>query len=320
MRTIARNDPGSSALRVADDITDLVGCTPMLRLKRLGRPGDADVFAKLEFLNPGGSIKDRAALGMILDAEKRGILKPGMTILEATAGNTGVGLALIGVNRGYKVILFVPEGYAEEKCTLMRGFGAIVIRTPEAEGMAGAIRQAKARMEAMEHAWPAFQFDNQANPDFHEKTTAAEIWEQMEGEVDAFVAGVGTGGTFSGVAQFFKKKNSSIYTVAVETEGSILQGGPPGPHKVEGIGVHFVPKTFHREAADEIMMVHDPEAFAMVRALAAQEGVLAGSSAGAIVHAAFTLAHRLGAGKRIATIIPDSAERYLSKGILDDPR
>ena len=308
------------ALRVADEITDLVGSTPMLRLGRIARAGDADVFAKLEFLNPGGSIKDRAALGMILDAEKRGVLKPGMTILEATAGNTGVGLALIGVNRGYKVTLFVPEGYAEEKCTLMRGFGATVIRTPEAEGMKGAIQQAKSLMETSSNSWPAFQFDNQANPDYHEKTTAVEIWQQMEGDIDGFVAGVGTGGTFSGVAAFLKKKNPKIHTVAVETEGSILQGGPPGPHKVEGIGVHFVPNTFHREAADEIMMVHDKEAFAMVRALASKAGVLAGSSAGAIVHASFELAARLGSGKRIATIIPDSAERYLSKGILDQPK
>jgi cysteine synthase A len=226
-RTVAHADLRLSALRVADDITDLVGSTPMLRLKRLAHPGDADVYAKLEFLNPGGSVKDRAALGMILDAEKRGVLRPGMTILEATAGNTGVGLALIGVNRGYKVILFVPEGYAEEKCTLMRGFGATVIRTPEEEGMAGAIRQAKARMDATENAWPAFQFDNQANPDFHEKTTASEIWEQMEGEIDGFVAGVGTGGTFSGVARFLKKQDPTIHTMAVETQGSILQGGPP---------------------------------------------------------------------------------------------
>ncbi len=320
LRITTPDNPQTAALRVADDITDLVGCTPMLRLKRLARPEDADVFAKLEFLNPGGSVKDRAALGMILDAEKRGVLKAGMTILEATAGNTGVGLALIGVNRGYNVILFVPEGYAEEKCTLMRAFGATVIRTAEKEGMAGAIRQARTKMETQENAWPAFQFDNQANPDFHEKTTAAEIWEQMDGEVDGFVAGIGTGGTFSGIAQFLKKKNPAIHTVAVETEGSILQGGAPGPHKVEGIGVHFVPGTFHREVADEIMMVHDPEAFAMVRGLASKEGVLAGSSAGAMVHAAFVLARRLGPGKRIATIIPDSAERYLSKGILDNPR
>ncbi len=309
--------PTRGALRVADDITDLVGQTPMLRLTRLARDGYADVYAKLEFLNPGGSIKDRAALGMILDAERRGVLHPGSTILEATAGNTGVGLALIGVNRGYKVILFVPEGYAEEKCILMRGFGATVIRTPEDEGMAGAIRQAKGMTEEIPGSWPAFQFDNQANPDFHEATTAAEIWEQMDGQVDAFVAGVGTGGTFSGVARGLKKRNPRLVAIAVETEGSILQGLPPGPHKVEGIGVHFVPKTFHPEVADDILMVNDDEAFAMVKRLAAEEGVLAGSSAGAIVHAAFHVAERLGAGKRIATIIPDSAERYLSKNIFE---
>ncbi len=307
--------PHRGVLRVADDIADLVGQTPMLRLTRLAEPGAGSVYAKLEFLNPGGSIKDRAALGMILDAERRGVLHPGSTIFEATAGNTGVGLALIGVNRGYKVVLFVPEGYAEEKCTLMRAFGATVIRTPEDEGMAGAIRRAQQKLAETPDAWPAFQFDNQANPDFHERTTAVEIWEQMEGEVDAFVAGVGTGGTFSGVARGLKKKNPRLVAVAVETEGSILQGNPPGPHKVEGIGVHFVPKTFHREFADDILMVSDEDAFAMVKRLAAEEGVLAGSSAGAIVHAALQVARRMGEGKRIATVIPDSAERYLSKNI-----
>ncbi len=309
--------PVRGALRVADDIADLVGQTPMLRLTRLAEPGAASVYAKLEFLNPGGSIKDRAALGMIEDAERRGILQPGATIFEATAGNTGVGLALIGVNRGYKVVLFVPEGYAEEKCILMRAFGAVVIRTPEHEGMAGAIRRAKDALAETPGAWPAFQFDNQANPDFHERTTAAEIWEQMDGTVDAFVAGVGTGGTFSGVARGLKKNNPRLLAVAVETEGSILQGNPPGPHKVEGIGVHFIPKTFHREMADDILMVSDEDAFAMVRRLAAEEGLLAGSSAGAIVHAALVVARRLGEGKRVATVIPDSAERYLSKKIFE---
>lgn len=317
MTSQATLSPTRGALRVADDIADLVGQTPMLRLTRIAEPGAAAVFAKLEFLNPGGSIKDRAALGMIEDAERRGILHPGATIFEATAGNTGVGLALIGVNRGYKVVLFVPEGYAEEKCILMRAFGATVIRTPESEGMAGAIRQAQAKLAETPGAWPAFQFDNQANPDFHERTTAAEIWEQMDGEVDAFVAGVGTGGTFSGVARGLKKKNPRLVAVAVETEGSILQGKPPGPHRVEGIGVHFVPKTFHREVADDILMVSDDDSFAMVRRLAAEEGLLAGSSAGAIVHAAFEVARRLGEGKRVATVIPDSAERYLSKNIFE---
>ena len=289
----------------------------MLQLGRVCSPGSAEIFAKLEFLNPGGSIKDRAALGMILDAEARGLLRPGSTIVEATAGNTGVGLALIGVNRGYKVKLFVPEGFAEEKCILMRGFGAEVLRTPEAEGMAGAIREANKLAETIPGAFMAGQFTNQSNPKFHHDTTAVEIWEQMDGQVDAFVAGVGTGGTFSGVAQFLKEKNRAVITVAVETQGSILQGGPPGKHRVEGIGVSFIPETFHREVCDRVMMVRDEDAFAMVKRLAAEEGVVGGSSAGAAVHAAVVIARELGAGKRVATVIPDSAERYLSKKIFE---
>ena len=209
----------------------------MLHLTRVVPAGSADVFAKLEFLNPGGSVKDRAALGMILDAEAKGLLRPGSTIVEATAGNTGVGLALIGVNRGYKVKLFVPEGFAEEKCILMRGFGAEVVRTPEAEGMKGAIAAANKLAEAIPGAFMAGQFTNQANPKFHHDTTGAELWEQMEERVDGFVGGVGTGGTFSGVAQYLKEKNPSIINVAVETQGSILQGGEPGKHRVEGIGL-----------------------------------------------------------------------------------
>jgi cysteine synthase A len=306
-------------LRVVNNVTELIGSTPLLRMSRLTAVDTAEIYAKLEFLNPGGSIKDRAALGMILDAEARGQLHPGSTIIEATAGNTGVGLALVGVNRGYRVVLFVPEGFAEEKCMLMRGFGAEVHRTPEAEGMAGAIRRARAMASADPHAFAAMQFDNPANPQFHHDTTAQEIWEQMGGRVDAFVFGVGTGGTFSGVARFLKEQNPTILTVAVETEGSILQGGQPGPHKVEGIGVHFIPNTFDRSVADEIIAVPDPEAFAMVKRLAAEEGVLAGSSAGAILHAALTIAQRLGPGKRVATIVPDSAERYLSKNIFSAP-
>lgn len=320
MRTDSPTLTTHGVLRVADDITDLVGQTPMLRLHRLGGATLGDVYAKLEFLNPGGSIKDRAALGMILRAEEQGLLAPGAQIFEATAGNTGVGLAVIGVNRGYRVTLFVPEGYAEEKCILMRGFGATVIRTPEKAGMLGAIEQARAALASTPGSWGAFQFENQANPDFHEQTTAAEIWEQMEGRVDAVVAGVGSGGTFSGLARGLKKRNPKLIAIAVETQGSILQGGPPGPHRVEGIGVSFIPKTFHPEAADDIIMVPDDEAFTMVKRLAAEEGVLAGSSAGANVHAAFIVARKLGPGKRIATVIADSAERYLSKNIFDGGR
>jgi cysteine synthase A len=314
---MAVESPSTSPLRVAADITQLVGHTPMLQLSRIVPSSSAAVFAKLEFLNPGGSIKDRAALGMILAAEAKGLLRKGSTIVEATAGNTGVGLALIGVNRGYKVKLFVPEGFAEEKCILMRGFGAEVVRTPEADGMAGAIREANQTADAIPGAFMAGQFTNQSNPQFHHDTTGAEIWEQMEGRVDGFVAGVGTGGTFSGIARFLKEKNPTVVAVAVETEGSILQGGAPGKHRVEGIGVHFIPETFHRDVCDRVMMVSDADAFVMVKRLAAEEGLVGGSSAGAAVHAATELALELGAGKRVVTIIPDSAERYLSKKIFE---
>lgn len=303
-------------MRVAKSIIDLVGQTPMVQLAKLSPAGGAEIWAKLEFLNPGGSIKDRAALGIVLDAERRGVLRPGSTIVEATAGNTGVGLALIGVNRGYKVMLFVPEGFAEEKCILMRGLGATVVRTPEAEGMAGAIQRALEFEAETEDAFAALQFENPANPDFHEQTTAVEIWEQMAGHVDAWVAGVGSAGTFTGVARFLKMQRPEVINVAVEPQGSVLQGGEPGPHKVEGIGVSIVPVTFDRSVCDRVIKVSDDDSFAMVKRLATEEGVFAGSSAGAMVYAAVQMARELGADKRVVTVIPDSAERYLSKGIL----
>ncbi|HEU5340143.1 cysteine synthase A [Edaphobacter sp.] len=304
-------------MRVAEAVTDLVGQTPMLRLARLEPEGGAEIWAKLEYLNPGGSIKDRAAMGIVLDAERRGVLRPGSTIVEATAGNTGVGLALIGVNRGYKVVLYVPEQFAEEKCKLMRGLGATVVRTPEAEGMAGAIRRALEYERETPGAFAALQFENPANPDYHEQTTAAEIWEQMQGRVDAWISGVGSAGTFTGVARFLKKKRTEILTVAVEPEGSVLEGGEPGKHRVEGIGVSFIPATFDRSVCDRVMKVMDDPAFAMVKRLATEAGVFAGSSAGAMVCAAVDVARELGAGKRVVTVIPDSAERYLSKGLFD---
>ncbi|HTC47194.1 MAG TPA: cysteine synthase A [Candidatus Aquilonibacter sp.] len=306
-----------SHLGVADDITDLVGGTPMLRLKRLVPAGSADVFAKLEYLNPGGSVKDRAAIGIIRRAEQEGKLMPGGTIVEATAGNTGIGLALIGVNRGYKVRLFVPEKFSEEKVTIMRALGAEVERTPDEEGMRGAIRRAKELVASVNGAFMAGQFENQANPEYHYETTAPEMFEQMDGKVDAVVLGCGTCGTFSGVARYMKEHVPGVLTVAVETQGSILAGGEPGPHKVEGIGVSFIPKTFDASVCDEVLAVNDENAFGTVKRLAAQEGVLAGSSGGAAVFAALEIAKRLGAGKRVATIIPDSAERYLSKKIFE---
>jgi len=306
-----------SRLRVADDITQLVGETPMLQLKRLVPAGSADVFAKLEYLNPGGSVKDRAAIGIIRRAENEGKLAPGGTIVEATAGNTGIGLALIGVNRGYKVSLFVPEGFSQEKVIIMRALGAEVVRTPDAEGMQGAIRQAKELVAGDPTAFMAGQFENPANPDYHYETTAQEIFEQMDGRVDAVVLGCGTSGTFSGVARYLKEKSSQVWAVVVETQGSVYGGGQPGPHKVEGIGASFIPKTFDRSVCDEVIAVTDDDAFDTVKLLAAREGVLAGSSGGAAVFASLTVAKRLGAGKRVVTIIPDSAERYLSKKIFE---
>jgi cysteine synthase A len=217
-----------SRLRVVDDITQLVGETPMLQLKRLVPPGSADVFAKLEYLNPGGSVKDRAAIGIIRRAEQEGKLVPGGTIVEATAGNTGIGLALIGVNRGYKVSLFVPENFSQEKVTIMRALGAEVVRTPDAEGMQGAINQAKALVASNPKAFMAGQFENLANPDYHYETTAREMFDQLEGQADAVVLGCGTCGTFSGVARYFKEKLPHVLAFAVETQGSILKGGQPG--------------------------------------------------------------------------------------------
>jgi len=295
----------------------LVGETPMLRLGSIVPSEAAEVFAKLEYLNPGGSVKDRAAIGIIQQAERDGALRAGGVIVEATAGNTGIGLALIGVNRGYKVALFVPERFSEEKVIIMRALGAEVTRTPDDEGMQGAIKRAQAYASKTPGSFMAGQFDNPANPEYHYHTTAEEIYEQMEGKIDAIVIGSGTAGTFTGLARFLKKKLPRVLAIAVETQGSILGGGPPGKHKVEGIGASFIPGNFDRSVCDEILMVSDKDAFDTVKELAAKEGVLSGSSGGASVFAALQVARRLGAGKRVVTIIPDSAERYLSKKIFE---
>ena len=307
----------SARPRVTDDITQLVGNTPILQLKKLVPTGAANVFAKLEYLNPGGSVKDRAAIGMIRRAEEEGRLRPGSIIVEATAGNTGIGLALIGINRGYRVRLFVPERFSEEKVMIMRALGAEVIRTPDSEGMQGAINQAKEFTATNPQAFMTGQFENPANPDYHYETTAREIFEQMDGQLDAMVIGSGTAGTFTGIARYMKQRLGKVYTVAVETQGSVLGGGKPGKHKVEGIGASFIPSNFDRSVCDEVFMVTDPQAFGTVKELAGREGVLAGSSGGANVYAAIEIARRLGVGKKVVTMVPDSAERYLSKKIFE---
>jgi cysteine synthase len=303
---------------VAESVLDLVGNTPLLHLSRFAPEPLADVYAKLEWFSPGGSVKDRAALGMILDAERKGLLGPGATIIEPTAGNTGIGLALIGVARGYRVILCVPRGYSVEKMKLMEALGGEIHYLPQEAGMEGAIACARELAAGIEGSFIPQQFENYANPCFHETTTAREIIEQLNASIDAVVIGAGTSGTFVGVSRAIKKLNCEALCVLVEPEGSIYGGKPAGPKKIEGIGQRdFIPAIFDATLADDIMMVTDEEACAAIRRLARTEGVLGGWSSGAAAAAAYKVAERLGKGKRVVTVFPDSAERYLSQGILD---
>ena len=302
-------------LRVAEQITDLIGNTPLLHLRNISPPGGADIYAKLEYLTPGGSIKDRAALGIVRRAEEDGRIGPGGTIVEATAGNTGIGLALVGMSRGYRVVICMPAKFSREKRILTAALGAEVITTPDEEGMEGAIRRAKGIASSIPGAFMAGQFENPANPDIHYETTGREIYEQMDGRIDAVCVGCGTSGTFTGVARFIKERVPKCWTVTVETQGSVYGGGQAGEHRVEGIGSSFIPPVYDRSVSDEVLAVMDDDAFAMVRELARREGVLAGSSSGANAFAAVQIAKRLGAGKRVVTIIADSAERYLSKDV-----
>ena len=303
---------------VAENILDLVGRTPLLRLRRFAPPPAADLFAKLEYLNPGGSVKDRAALGMILDAERRGVLKPGSTIVEPTAGNTGIGLALVGVARGYRVVLCVPEGYSREKMKIMEALGGRIEYVPAEQGMEGAVNRARELAAETPDSFIPQQFENPANPCFHEETTAREIIEQMEGRVDAVVLGCGSAGSFTGIARALRRINPQVFCALVEPVGSILGGGQPGFYRLEGIGQReFIPPNLDGEMADEIISVPDDEAFAAVRELARTEGALVGGSAGAAAAAARKVAARLGEGKRVVTLFPDGAERYMSQGIFD---
>jgi cysteine synthase len=303
--------------RVADSILELVGGTPVLRLSRFGPADGARLVAKLEFLNPGGSVKDRAALGLVLAAERQGRLRPGSTIVEPTAGNTGIGLALVGINRGYKVVVVVPEKFVGPKTHVMRALGAEIVLTPSEGGMPVAIARAREIAAARPDAYVPQQFDNPANPAYHYETTAREFLEQLGSPPEAVVLGGGTGGTFTGVARWFKEHDPRVRAVLVEPQGSVWGGGPPGPHKVEGIGNSFWPGALDRDLVDEVRTVPDDAAFAAVGELARREGLLVGGSSGAAAHAAREIARELPRDAVVATILPDGFERYLGKGIFE---
>ncbi len=308
---------GEDEMRVVTSVLELIGATPLLRLAELETGRGAEVWAKLEFMNPGGSVKDRIGLALVRAAVADGRLAPGGTVVEATAGNTGIAVALAAVRLGYRAILLVPEKFAIEKQKLMRALGGEVVLVPTDEGMEGAQRRAREIAARTPGAVYLDQFSNPANPAAHAATTGPELLEQCGGRLDGFVAGCGSGGTFTGTVRYLKARLPRLHAVAVEPQGSTLGGGRSGPHEVEGIGMSTIPAVMDTSLIDEIVMIPDPEAFAMVRRLAARCGVLGGSSAGANVAAALAVAARLGAGQRVVTVIPDSCERYLSKGILE---
>ena len=288
----------------------------MVRLRNIPPPDSAEVFVKLEMLSPGFSVKDRIGVGMMERAERAGLLKPGGTIIEPTAGNTGVALALAGVQKGYRVILCVPENFSVEKREVMKALGGEVILTPAADGMKAAIAKAEELAKTIPGAYVPQQFANPFNTETHYETTGPEIWEPMEGRVDAWVAGAGTGGTFTGVAKYLLERNPDVQCYVVEPQGSILKGGEAGPHEVEGIGASSsIPPVLDLSLASDVIRVDDDPAFAMVARLAREEGILGASSAGANVAAALEVARRLGPAKRVVTLAPDASERYMSKGI-----
>ena len=305
--------PAARVSGLAPEASATVGNTPMVELRRLGEGLGADVVAKLEYLNPGGSVKDRIGVAMIEAAERDGALGPGGTIVEPTSGNTGIALAMVCAARGYELVLTLPEGMSRERTKLLRAYGAEVHETPSLGGMAEAIRLAE-EIVAERNAFMPQQFSNPANPEIHRRTTAEEIWADLDGEVDALVTGVGTGGTITGVGQVLKERRPGFRVVAVEPATSaVLSGEPPGPHKIQGIGAGFVPAVLDRSVIDEIVTVDDETALAAVRHAAEREGLLVGISAGAAFHAALELAARPEmAGKRIVTIACDGGERYMS--------
>lgn len=300
-------------MTVADNILELIGRTPAVRLNRIVGKSDADIYLKLEFFNPGGSVKDRIAWSMITEAEKRGDLKPGDVIIEPTSGNTGIGLALVAAAKGYRTILVMPDTMSKERRNLLKAYGAELVLTPGSEGMKGAVNKAVELSKEHDNAFLPQQFKNPDNVKVHYETTAQEVFNDFGTELDAFVAGVGTGGTITGVGRLLKEKSPHTHIVAVEPSASpILQGGKPGPHKIQGIGANFIPDILDTEIYDEVIGIDNEEAFEWARKLAREEGILGGISTGAAVAAATRIARRLGEGKKVLAVAPSNGERYLS--------
>lgn len=298
-------------MRVANSITDLIGQTPIVKLNRITNEDHAEVYLKLEFMNPGSSVKDRIALAMIEAAEEKGELNPGDTFVEPTSGNTGIGLAMVAAAKGYQAVLVMPDTMSVERRNLLKAYGARLVLTPGSEGMGGAIR--KSEELAKEHGYfMPQQFNNEANPEVHRRTTGQEIVDQMD-QLDGFVAGIGTGGTITGAGEVLKKHFPSIKLYAVEpTDSPILSGGKPGPHKIQGIGAGFVPAVLNTDVYDEVVQVQNDQAFEWARKAAREEGILGGISSGAAIYAALEVAKKLGKGKKVLAVIPSNGERYLS--------
>ncbi len=300
-------------MRVANSILELIGETPLVKLNHIVGKADADVYLKLEFFNPGGSVKDRIGLSMIEGAEKRGELKPGDTILEPTSGNTGIGLAMVAAAKGYRAILVMPETMSIERCNLLKAYGAEIVLTSGAEGMKGAIAKANELKQQHPEYFVPQQFENADNVRIHQETTAKELLAQVDGQIDAFISGIGTGGTITGAGGVLKEHYPDLHIVAVEPADSpVLSGGNPGPHKIQGIGAGFVPEILNTNIYDEIITVENEEAFTWARKLAREEGILGGISSGAAVAAALKVARRLGAGKKVVAVLASNGERYLT--------
>jgi cysteine synthase len=308
-------------MRIASDITKLIGNTPLVRINRLNEKGKAHIAAKLEFFNPMSSVKDRIGLAMVEDAERKGLLTKGSIIIEPTSGNTGIALAFVAAVKGYRLILTMPETFSIERRKLLKSLGAELVLTEGAKGMKGAVEKAEALAKETKNSFVPQQFNNPANPEIHRKTTAEEIWLDTDGNVDIFIAGVGTGGTITGVGEALKSRKPGVKIIAVEPEASpVLSGGKPGPHKIQGIGAGFVPGVVNMGLLDEIMRVKELDAGATARALAKQEGIFAGISSGAALWAALQVAQREeNAGKLIVVVLPDTGERYLSTWLWDEP-